>query len=141
MVFPEAAAKEVEAEVDELEALSTVQLREKKVQRAKCSTGVGDKHRSEVLRHGLRAARGAVQQAAAAAAAAVAAAAHALAAGALLPLQLRRQRSFASEGVPGSSLQATAGRRHTNGSGATGGGGRAGGRGRRRSSCVGGGPQ
>jgi hypothetical protein len=48
------------------EALSTVQLREK------CNelgvVPVDDKRRSQVLRHGFRAARGAVQQAAAAAA-------------------------------------------------------------------------
>jgi hypothetical protein len=58
MVFPEAAVEEVEAEVDELEALNTVQLREK------CNelgvVPVGDGRRLEVLRQGLRAARGAV---------------------------------------------------------------------------------
>jgi hypothetical protein len=72
MVFPEAAAAEVEAEVDELGALSTAQLREK------CKVlgvaPVGDKRKAKVWRRGLRAASRAVQQAAAAAAAAVAAA-------------------------------------------------------------------
>jgi hypothetical protein len=62
MVFPEAAAEEVGAEVDELEALGTVRLREK------CNelgvVPVGDKRKSELLRRGLRAARGAVRQAA-----------------------------------------------------------------------------
>jgi hypothetical protein len=79
MVFPEAAAAEVEAEVKELEALSTAQLREKG--KVLGVVPVGDKCKAEVWKRGLRAARGAVQQAAVTAAAAVAAA-HASAAGA-----------------------------------------------------------
>jgi hypothetical protein len=63
MVFPE-AAEEVGAEagVDELEALSTTQLREKGKELS--VVPVGDKRKAEVWRRGLRAARGAVQQAA-----------------------------------------------------------------------------
>ena len=78
MVFPE-AAEEVEAEVDELEALTTAQLREKGKELG--VVPVGDKRKKEVWKRGLRAARGTVRQAAATAAAA-AAAAHASAAGA-----------------------------------------------------------
>jgi hypothetical protein len=78
MVFPE-AAEEVDAGVDELEVLSTAQLREKGKELG--VVPVGDKRKTEVWKCGLRAARGAVQQAAAAAAAAVAVA-HASAASA-----------------------------------------------------------
>jgi hypothetical protein len=97
----------VEAEVDELEALSTARLREKCKELGAGS--VGDKRKAEVLRRGIRAARGAVQHAVVAAAAAVAAA-DAPAAGATVPLQLRRQKL--APGVCGSLPQATAGRRH-----------------------------
>jgi hypothetical protein len=58
-VFPE-AAKEVEAEVDELEALDTAQLREKGKELG--VVPVGDKRKKEVWQRGLRAARGAVRQ-------------------------------------------------------------------------------
>ena len=78
MVFPE-AAEEVEAEVDELEALTIARLREKGKELG--VVPVGDKRKTEVWKRGLRAARGTVRQAAATAAAA-AAAAHASAAGA-----------------------------------------------------------
>jgi hypothetical protein len=61
------AAEEVEAEVDELEALTTAQLREKGNELG--VVPVGDKRKAEVWRRGLRAARGVVQQAAVAAAA------------------------------------------------------------------------
>ena len=64
MAFPEAV---VEAEVDELKALSTARLREKWPELR--VVPVGDKRKAEVWRRGLRAARGAVQQAAVAAAA------------------------------------------------------------------------
>jgi hypothetical protein len=59
MVFADASVEEVEAKVDALEALDTVQLREK------CNklgvVPMGDKRKPGVLRQGLRAARGAVQ--------------------------------------------------------------------------------
>jgi hypothetical protein len=65
MVFPE-AAEEVEAEVDELEALTIARLREKGKELG--VVPVGDKRKTEVWKRGLRAARGTVRQAAATAA-------------------------------------------------------------------------
>jgi hypothetical protein len=74
-------AEEVEAEVDELEALNTVQLRIRG--KALGVVPVGDKRRPDVWRQTLKVARAAVQRAAAAAVAATAAAAtHASAASA-----------------------------------------------------------
>jgi hypothetical protein len=66
MVFPEAVVEEVEAEteVDELEVMSTAQLREKC--RELGVSPAGDKRKAEVCggADSVRAARGAVQQAA-----------------------------------------------------------------------------
>jgi hypothetical protein len=78
MVFPEAVVEEAEAEVDELGALNTAQLRTRG--KSLGVVPVGDKRKAEVWRQALQAARAAVQEAAvlaATAAAAAAAATHA----------------------------------------------------------------
>jgi hypothetical protein len=54
MAFPEAVVEEVEAEVDELEVVSTARL--DKTYKEPGAVPVGDKRKSEVLRRGLSAA-------------------------------------------------------------------------------------
>jgi hypothetical protein len=137
MVFPEAAAAEVEAEADELEALSTARSAAQEGQprcsacgrqaqgrgveaRTQSSTGGGAAGSSDGSSSSSSSTRLGGRRV-------------------LLSLHLRRQKPALSE--CGSSPQATAGRRHQQQWHGGRGGGRAGGRGSRRSSCVGGGPQ
>jgi hypothetical protein len=132
MVFPE-AAEEVEAEVDELEALDTAQLRDRGKELG--VEPVGDKRKTEVWKRGLRAARGAVLRGAAGSSGSSDSSSSSSSSTRLGGGRASQARACA-EARPKRRLADG-----TSGSGTAGGGGRVGGRGSGRSSCVGGGPQ
>jgi hypothetical protein len=97
MVFLEAVVEEVEAEVDELEALNTAQLRTRG--KALGVVPVGDKRKAEVWKQALQVARAALQRRQQQWQQQQQQQQRTPQRRVPLPLLLRRQRSFANEGV------------------------------------------